>query len=111
MTVLSIGASVSSLGSEPSTVNDIGFQSLQLPALSCTWVLSVCGPAPMIVAALELWTVPLSSCQCTVPDRPESPSLPVTGILWPLATGAPGAAVVSVGLTLSILTGSSRHTE
>ena len=61
--VLSMGASVSSDGRAGLTVVLKVFQSLQLPALSCTRVLSTCGPAPLIVA----WAVRLDRA---VVERP-----------------------------------------
>ena len=108
--VLSIGASVSSDVRFGSTVVLNVFQSLQLPALSCTRVLSTCGPAPLIVAWGWVLTAPLSSVHSTEPDGPDNASVAVMEILRLLGTVA-GTVVVSTGLTESMLMVSLRQPE
>ena len=108
MVVVSTGASLSS--KVLLTVTACESWSLQLPALSCTRDLSVCAPWPTTVASGVLLTGPLSICHST-PATPESASVPVMVILWPLPTAAPGAVVVLTGFTESMRIVSGRQVE
>ncbi len=80
-----------------------------LPAWSHTRVCSVWLPGPSIWAVALCTGVPLSTYHSTW-SMPEPPSLPVTAICVWLATGPPGATVVSVGARPSILIVSVRET-